>query len=150
LPFGRFVYDGLVFNRYQNYLNRQVFVGGDGRLRGYPLEAFFGKDAVASNVEFRSRSIEILSVHWGAVVFYDSADAFDGFDNLELKHSVGWGLRAAIPQAARYVFRADWGFPISPGYATFPGAIIVTFQQAFGMPQLTPPSIVSTFVESAR
>jgi hypothetical protein len=148
--FGRFVYDGVVFNRYQNYLNRDVFVGGDGRLRGYPLEAFFGKDLVASNVEFRSRSIEILSAHVGAAVFYDSADAFDGFDNLELKHSVGFGARVMFPQAARYVVRADWGFPLNPGYNTFPGAIIVTFQQAFGMPQLTPPSIVSTFVESAR
>jgi len=148
--FGRFVYDGLVFNRYQNYLNRQVFVGGDGRLRGYPLEAFFGKDVVASNVEFRSRSVEILSVHFGAVAFYDAADAFDGFDDLELKHSIGVGLRAMFPQAARYVVRADWGFPMSPGYASWPGAIIVTFEQAFGMPQLTPPSIVSGFVESQR
>jgi hypothetical protein len=149
-PFGRFIYDGVVFNRYQNYLNRQLFVGGDTRLRGYPFEAFFGKDLVASNVEFRSRGIEILSVHFGAAVFYDAADAFDGFDNLELKHSAGFGLRAMFPQAARYVVRADWGFPLSPGYNTFPGAIIVTFEQAFGMPQLTPPSIVSTFVESQR
>jgi hypothetical protein len=148
-PFGRFVYDGVVFNRYENYLNRQLAVGGDGRLRGYPPEWFVGKDLVASNVEFRSRSIEILSAHIGGAVFYDSADAFDGFDNLELKHGIGFGVRAVFPQANRYVLRGDWGFPLSRGYSTWPGAVFFTFQQAFGMPQLAPPSITSS-VEPAR
>jgi hypothetical protein len=150
LGFGRFVYDGVVFNRYQNYLNRQLALGGDTRLRGYPPEQFIGKDLVASNVEFRSRPIEILSAHLGAAVFYDAGDAFDGFDNLELKHGVGVGLRALFPQANRFVARADWGFPLSPGYSTWPGAFFFTFGQAFGMPQLTPPSITSTFVEPVR
>jgi hypothetical protein len=147
LGFGRFVYDGAVFNRYYDYLNREVSIGGDTRLRGYPPEEFLGKDMVASNVEFRSRSIEILSAHCGVAAFYDAGDAFDGFDNLELKHGIGLGLRIVFTQANRAVFRADWGFPLSAGYATFPGAVFVTFAQAFGMPQLTPPSITSTFVE---
>jgi hypothetical protein len=150
LGFGRFVYDGVVFNRYMDYLRRQVAVGGDTRLRGYPPEQFLGKDLVASNFEFRSRSIEILSAHCGVAAFYDMADAFDGFDNLELKHGVGLGIRLVFPQANRAVFRADWGFPLSAGYATFPGAFYFTFGQAFGMPQLTPPSITTTFVEPTQ
>jgi hypothetical protein len=150
LGFGRFVYDGILFNRYQDYLNREVALGGDSRLRGYPPEEFLGKDAVASNVEFRTRSIEILSAHCGLAAFYDAGDAFDGFDNLELKHGIGLGLRIVFPQANRVVLRADWGFPLSAGYATFPGAAFVTFGQAFTMPQLAPPSLTSTFVEAAQ
>jgi hypothetical protein len=147
LGFGRFVADGLLLNRYRNYLNRRFVLGGDTRLRGYAAGAFLGKDLVAANLEFRSRPIEILSAQVGLDVFYDTGDAFDGFENLKLKQSAGLGLRILFPQLDRGVFRMDWGFPLSPGYSTFPGALFVTFRQAFALPALGSPSIVDSFIE---
>ncbi|HEY6556039.1 MAG TPA: hypothetical protein VI072_02155 [Polyangiaceae bacterium] len=146
--FGRFVYDGLLLNRYQNYLNRRFVIGGDTRLRGYAPAAFIGKDLLASSVEFRSRPIEIMSVQVGAALFYDAGDAFDGFDELNVKHGAGAGLRVLFPQLDRTVFRVDWGVPLSPGYSTLPGSLFVTFKQAFGLPALGSPSITSSFVDA--
>jgi len=153
LGFGRFVYDGLVVNRYHNYLNRRFTVGGSDRLRGYPPELFIGKDVIASNLEFRTGSLDILSAQVGAAAFYDVADAFDGFDDVLLKHSVGAGLRMVFPQANRTVFRADWGFPLTRGVrdatgrpiTTLPGSVIFTFRQAFEMPAKRPPTITDLF-----
>jgi hypothetical protein len=140
LGFGRFVYDGTVVNHYQNYLNDKLTVGGDSRLRGYPPQRFIGKDLVASNVEYRSRPLPIWSVQTGAAAFWDVADAVDGLRQLDLKQSVGVGFRALFPQAERIVFRADFGVPIERGRLSFPGALFVSFGQAFPMPELPSPS----------
>jgi hypothetical protein len=48
-----------------------------------------------------------------------------------------------FPEFDRIVFRADWGFPLSPGYATFPGAFFVSFAQAFPMPAVAPPDVLT-------
>ncbi|HMJ11049.1 MAG TPA: hypothetical protein VK524_06555 [Polyangiaceae bacterium] len=145
--FGRFVYDALLLNRYRNYLNRRFVLGGDTRLRGYAPSAFIGKDVVASTLEFRSRPIEILSAQVGAAVFYDAGDAFDGFESVAVKHGAGAGVRILFPQLDRTVFRADWGFPLNPGYSTWPGSFFVTFKQAFALPGLGSPSITTSFVD---
>jgi hypothetical protein len=147
LVLGRFIYDGVVVNHYKNYLNDRLALGGDTRLRGYAPKAFLGKDAVAQNIEFRTRPLHLLSVLFGAAVFYDTGDAFDGFSDLELKQSTGLGLRAVFPQAQRVAFRADWGFPIVNGQLSFPGSLFVTFGQAFDMPNLPAPSLAAEYGE---
>ncbi len=145
--FGRFVYDGIAINHYRNYLNERLALGGDTRLRGYAPKAFLGKDAVAQNIEFRTRPLHFLSVLFGAAVFYDMGDAFDGFDDLHLKQSTGFGFRAVFPQAQRIAFRADWGFPIEGGGLRFPGSLFVTFGQAFDMPNLPAPTLGTEYPE---
>jgi hypothetical protein len=138
LGFGRLVYDGVVLNRYRNYSNRSSLLGGGGRLRGYPSNFFVGKDLVASNLEFRTRPLEILSFQLGAAAFYDVGDAADGFGRLVARSSVGGGLRILFPQLDRVVLRADVGFPVGqrldPGIA--PIAAVVSFEQAFSMPSV--------------
>jgi hypothetical protein len=138
LGVGRFVFDGVLLNRYRNYLNRSSLLGGDGRLRGYPSNYFFGKDLIAYNVEFRSRPIEILSCQLGGAAFYDAGHAANGLANLSLRHSVGFGFRVLFPQLDRLVFRGDVGFPLAasrdPGVA--PAAISVAFEQAFSVPSV--------------
>jgi hypothetical protein len=131
---GRLVYDGTVLYRPRNYQNRLVSVGGDGRLRGYPSQRFIGENLVASNLELRSRSFQVLTVLVGGSLFYDVGDAFDG-EKLEVKHGAGFGLRMLFPQLGRSVMRVDWGFAIEPepGASIFDG-LIITFGQAFGMP----------------
>lgn len=144
---GRLVFDARLLHRYANYLNDFTSLGGNTRLRGYPSGRFGGKDLVAFNLEFRLRPFEILKTQLGAAVFYDAGDAFYGFENLRVKQSAGVGLRLLLPQINRIVIRADWGFPLTPGYrygdvipgtdrrvGGFPGELTITFGQAFPMP----------------
>lgn len=146
LGFGRFVYDGLLINHYENYLNDRFTLGGDGRLRGYPPKAFIGKDVLACNFEYRSRPLQIWSVQVGGALFYDMGDAFDGMQDLDLKHATGIGFRAVFPQAERIIFRADLGFPLVDGRPTG-SSFFMTFGQAFDMPLLPAPTLETTYRE---
>jgi hypothetical protein len=145
--FGRFVFDGLMRDRYENYLNRYFELGGDTRLRGYPQAGYLysakGPIVLALNWEFRTRSIDLFSVHTGLAAFYDAGNASDSWEHLRLKHSAGVGLRFVVPELDRVVLRADWAFPFepAPGYSTFPGAFFITYNQAMGMPSLDTPTV---------
>jgi hypothetical protein len=78
-------------------------------------------------------------VQVGGAAFFDTGDAFDGFDSMVLKKSAGFGLRLLFPQFDKVVVRGDWGFPLTPGVVPaggFPGEIVVTFRQAFPMPNV--------------
>jgi hypothetical protein len=133
---GRLVFDVRLFDRYRNYLNRKLVLGGDTRLRGYPTAAFIGEDVLSANLELRTRPLEIWSCQVAGAAFFDAGDAFDGFDDLRLKQSAGFGVRALFPQLSRVVMRADWGVPLTRGYKepdALPGDILVTFEQAFPM-----------------
>ena len=145
LGIGRFVADGTLQNRYRNYLNKKYEIGGGDRLRGYPTDdpTLRGDDALVANVEFRSPGVNILSVECGVVAFYDVGGTADRFRGIELRQAAGAGLRFMMPEFDRMVLRGDWGFPLSPGYSTLPGALFVTFEQAFSMPVLSAPSVVA-------
>ncbi|MCU0681828.1 MAG: hypothetical protein MUF34_06155 [Polyangiaceae bacterium] len=141
LGFGRLVFDGRLTSRYRNYLNRISYLGGESRLRGYPSSFFIGKDYVSSNVEFRSRPVEIFSTLVGAAAFYDVGGAFRGFDRLNIHQSLGAGLRVLFPQINRTVLRGDLGFPLEaggppPGVSRF--SFYVAFEQAFAPPSAGP------------
>jgi len=112
---GRIVMNASFNNRYKNYLNARTFIGGEDRLRGYPTGFFFGKDTVFFNIEYRSRSIEVLKARIGGVLFFDSADAARSFDMLRAKQSVGFGIRTLLPQINRLVLRLDFAFPLKRG-----------------------------------
>jgi hypothetical protein len=137
---GRLVMNTSFVNRYKNYLRARTTTGGDDRLRGYPSNFFFGKDAVFYNLEFRSTSVEILKFALGGVAFFDAGDAAQGFDMLHAKQSVGFGIRALFPQVNRLVFRADLAFPLKRGpfpetgipTAVDPVGFFFSFGQAFG------------------
>ena len=145
---GRFVFEGLLHDRYENYLNRYFELGGDTQLRGYPATGYAdsvrGPLAVALNAEFRTRSIDLLSVHTGLAAFYDAGDATDAYSNLYLRQSAGVGLRLLFAQFDRVVLRADWAFPFNPppGYSTFPGGFYIAYQQAIPVPELSSPSVM--------
>ena len=140
LGFGRLVMNTSFVNRYQNYLRARTILGGNDRLRGYPSNFFFGKDAVFYNLELRSTSVEILKFALGVVAFFDAADAAQGFDMLHAKQSLGFGIRALFPQVNRLVFRADLAFPLKRGpfpeqgiaSKVDPVGFFFSFDQAFG------------------
>jgi hypothetical protein len=56
-----------------------------------------------------------------------------------MKHSVGAGARVLFPQLDRSVFRLDFGFPVGLRPAGVPPmSFYFAFEQAFGVPTLTP------------
>jgi hypothetical protein len=134
---GRFVFDAHLLYRFTNYLNQVEYLGGDTRLRGYPASYFTGYDIMDSNLEFRTRSVDILSAQVGFVGFYDVGDAFNTWgagpqsfcravgntksasppSNFCPAQSLGVGLRILFPQLDRTVFRGDIGFPLGEGRA---------------------------------
>jgi hypothetical protein len=134
---GRVVFNATALNRFRNYLNVQSFLGGNSELRGYPSRYFAGKDYVTTNLEYRTRSFEIGSILLGGVAFYDVGDAFNGFDRLDPKQSVGGGLRIVFPQIERAVLRLDVGVPIMAGARPSdvpPVSFFVAFHQAISLP----------------
>lgn len=122
---GRVVVDGLLLTRPKNYLNLRSTTGGDSRLRGQPSGALLGENLIAVNTELRSRPLNILASQVGGVLFFDVADAEDGWPP-KPKSSAGFGLRLVLPQLDRNVIRFDVGFPIQKA----PGANVVGFYLA--------------------
>lgn len=144
LGFGRFVLDGQVLDRARDYLNREFALGNETRLRGYARSNFQGTNLVVANAELRTTSIDVLSAQVGGALFYDIGDTPRAFDQLKLKQDVGLGVRVLFPQFDRVVFRADWGFPVfSPGYSSLPGAFYFSFRQAFPVPTVAAPSVLT-------
>ena len=134
LTLGRFVYDATFIDHYRNYRNTNLGLGGTTRLRGYATTAAAGENLIASNLEFRTRPIEIFSTQLGAVAFYDAGYAFDDFSELTLRHGVGGGIRFLIPQFDRDVFRVDVGVPVPFDAPYGEVSVIATFNQAFLVP----------------
>jgi hypothetical protein len=147
---GRIVADGTLVYRWRNYLNQIDYLGGEGRLRGFPTSFFVGKDTLSYNMELRSLPVEILTCQIAGVGFYDVGQSFNGWSHFEPFQSVGFGLRALLPQLDRLVFRADIGFPVkrpidpATGAPIPPFGFLVTFQQAFGVPTVAPASVLPT------
>ncbi len=141
---GRIHVDADVAARFENYLNLAPYsLGGNGRLRGYRFNQFQGNNFVAANVEYRSRSVDLLSAQVGMAAFYDVGDTPDEFSALQLHQGLGVGLRILFPQADRAVVRLDYGVPLDTNAENRGGAFYVTFGQAFGLPGLSTPSVTS-------
>lgn len=145
LGFGRLIYGVSLVHQYTNYQNERLELGSDTRLRGYAAGAFRGKDKLVNNLEFRSAALQLWSVQLGAAVFYDAGDAFDGFEQLELKHAAGAGLRMLFPQLERTTIRVDWATALSSG-SPWPGGLFLSFAQAFTLPGLLPPTKAALIV----
>jgi hypothetical protein len=154
---GRFVFDAHLLYRYRNSLTQEEVLGGDTRLRGYPAGYFVGYDVLDSNLEFRTRSVDIWTAQVAAVGFYDVGDAFNTWTSSPTSptctgssskptnfcpvQSLGTGLRILFPQLDRIAFRGDIGFPLGVG-RTFPGvtpfSFFITLGQAFTAPVVAP------------
>ncbi len=159
--FGRIVFDAHLLYRFTNYLNQITFLGGDSRLRGYPANYFAGANVLNSNLEFRTRSVDVLTSQVGLVAFYDIGDAFNTWNMSAASgcnpvgtatmsalptgfcpvQALGTGLRILFPQLDRIAFRADVGFPLGEGRhlpGVTPMSFFVTLGQAFTTPVVGP------------
>src|SRR5690606_33296232 len=88
LGVGRLHVDGYFNYRYQDYLNVSPYrLGVNNRLRGYAPNAFSGKNAVLSNVEYRTEGIDILSAQVGLAAFYDVAGVTDELAEVTMRQA---------------------------------------------------------------
>jgi hypothetical protein len=83
-------------------------LGGDLGLRGVAPDALQGTAELLVNVEYRTRPLELYTVHAGLVFFYDAGSAFDGTPNMI--QTVGIGIRALFPQLDVQPVRIDIGY----------------------------------------
>ncbi|MBX3227947.1 MAG: BamA/TamA family outer membrane protein [Labilithrix sp.] len=127
---GRVVVDGLAIVRPANYLNIRSTVGGESRLRGQPSGVLLGANLVAVSTELRTRPLHVLASQLGGALFFDVADATDGWP-LRPKSSAGVGLRLVLPQLDRQVIRFDVGFPIQRAEGAGPIGFYFALEQAF-------------------
>jgi translocation and assembly module TamA len=81
----------------------RFFTGGDNSVRGYAYQSLGPKNAqgeVVGGKNLLVGSIELegaIGQNWGAAVFYDTGNAFDDFDSLNLAQSAGVGVRYYTP-----------------------------------------------------
>jgi translocation and assembly module TamA len=81
----------------------RFFTGGDSSVRGYAYQSLGPKNAqgeVVGGKNLLVGSIELeraIGQNWGAAVFYDTGNAFDNFDSLNLAQSAGVGVRYYTP-----------------------------------------------------
>jgi hypothetical protein len=134
---GRLVYGTRLLCRTRNYLRAQSTLGADGRLRGYPGTTLVGEHEWVSNLEFRTRSVDLKSVQLGAVAFLDAGTVLD--DSVKVLQSAGVGLRWVLPQIDRTVWRLDFGFPVGSAREADEAPVVVSFSfgQAFDLGALS-------------
>ena len=93
----------------------RYFAGGDRSVRGYKYnslgpvneddEVVGGKHLLVGSLELEKRFLK----SWGAAIFYDAGNAFDSFENYQLKQGAGIGLRYFTPIGA---IRLDLARPL--------------------------------------
>lgn len=124
---GRFAFRALVDLREDDLDNRMLLLGGGNGLRGVAAEALSGRNQLLFNLEYRTRPLELLTLHAGLVAFWDAGTAFD--TNPALVHTVGLGLRLLFPQFDVEPVRIDFGYVINQQGPAFPDRFSASFGQ---------------------
>ena len=110
---------------------RNLVLGGDTGLRGYPIGAFIGPAWFRGNVEARSAGLRVAFARLGLAAFWDFGHAAAMFKDMVIHHDVGLGFRLLIPQLQPTVIRFDWAIATQGPTASFPGIITACFTQGF-------------------
>jgi hypothetical protein len=108
----RIIYDAGALTRYRDYLHIRYALGGDTRLRGYPSQEFIGSNFAVSNLEVRTKPLQLWTVLVGMSGFYDAGGVWDKWTEIQPKHAVGIGIRGLLPQFQRIVGRLECAFPL--------------------------------------
>ena len=99
-----------------------ISLGANNGLRGYTSQSLYGIGAsrALANFELRTLPVEWQAVHVGGVVFYDVGSVFQRFQDMQLHHAVGIGIRFLFPQFNRYPFTLDGGMSADPDFRIVP------------------------------
>jgi hypothetical protein len=123
---------GAQYVRRSEDLNHAVStIGGDTNLRGYPSQYLAGPQLLSGNVELRTDPVALKSVHFGEAVFFDTGDAFESPQSVQLLSSVGVGERILFPEFDKSVLRLDVAFPLNTVVGASPAYFSAQFGQAF-------------------
>ncbi|MDQ3263446.1 MAG: hypothetical protein M3Y59_07285 [Myxococcota bacterium] len=104
---GRFALRAVVEFRDNDLSRTPLTLGGSNGLRGADAEQYLGQNLAMVNFEYRTRPVEILTLHAGLVLFVDAAAAFP---ETAWVRSVGLGLRLLFPQFDKESLRIDIGY----------------------------------------
>lgn len=124
---GRIVARGLWDMRGADLNHRIVLLGGGNGIRGIAAEQLFGTNQILLNVEYRTRPLEIGTLHVGLVLFWDAGSAYN--KDPSLIHTVGIGLRALFPQFNVDCLRLDFGYALNGPSTAFLNHISGSFGQ---------------------
>lgn len=82
------------------------YVGGTDTIRGYPDNAFYGKNMVVGSVEYRFPigNIQYLK----GVLFVDAGNAWFDENQTEMNQDAGVGIRLVFPKLGLGVIRVDY------------------------------------------
>jgi len=123
---------GAQYVRRSEDLNHSVStIGGDTNLRGYPSQYLVGPQLVSGNLELRTDPVALKSIHFGEAVFFDTGDAFESPQSVQLLSSLGVGERVVFPQFNKAVLRLDVAFPLNTIIGASPAYFSAQFGQAF-------------------
>jgi hypothetical protein len=118
--------------RRNDLTNARVTLGSDNGLRGFAPREFVGNNLYRVNVELRSISANLWTIHVGGVLFYDGGDAPATLATASWHQDVGFGLRILFPQFNHDVLRLDLAFPLErPSMGSYAPRFSVSFGQAF-------------------
>ncbi len=108
--------------------NERFLLGGANNLRGYdfgavgPTQEVIGTDGIrrSYNTGGLHQMIFMSELEYPLVrdiglkfvLFYDAGDAFNKFDQFNVKHNYGWGFRWFSPLGP---LRFEWGYPLKGG-----------------------------------
>lgn len=114
-PLGRFVVRGWARLLRHDAANERFRIGAAEGLRGEQGHVAEGRNAWITNVEWRSKPVEILSTFLGFAAFMDLGSAWERGDHAQTFASVGAGLRFMAPQAMALPAAIDIAWPIGHG-----------------------------------
>jgi hypothetical protein len=124
---GRVVARALLDVRGYDLGNPVVLLGGGNGLRGLAPDALNGQNQVLFNLEYRTKPLELYTLHLGGVLFWDAGAAYVG--RPKLVHAVGIGLRALFPQFDVETLRIDFGYVIDGPRPGWPDRFSASFGQ---------------------
>ena len=106
-------------------------------VRGYAPTNVFGRNAVRFVAEYRSRPINLWTLHLGLVAFYDGGTVWGrwGPGQSEVpfvyRQSLGLGIRGLFPQFDRETLRIDFAVPLGSDRGAVGTWISAAFGQSF-------------------
>lgn len=97
-----------------NSLQNQYFLGGLDSIRGLPDGAIYGTHAAWLNVELRHLSFKTRYLWFQTATFLDAGGAALSWSEAgkDVRAATGFGLRLAVPQIYRMLFRIDYAWSI--------------------------------------
>lgn len=111
-PLGRFVARGWLRILREDTGNTRFRIGAAQGLRGERGYVAEGRNAWLTNLEWRSKPVEVLSTFLGFAAFVDLGSAWERHDPVGVHVSLGAGIRFMAPQAMAMPAAIDISWPV--------------------------------------